>query len=82
MSAKVTKEEILKDYNKLVSLAEKHFAKKQYESSVTAIKTAALLMYNFNLIYTDERLESLLHKIADVYIPQLSIERTDKAVLF
>lgn len=82
MSAKVTKEEILKDYNKLVSLAEKYFAKKQYERSVTAIKTAALLMYNFNLIYTDERLESLLHKIADVYIPQLSIERTDKAVLF
>ena len=79
---KITKDKVLKDYNKLVFIAEKLFEKKQYESSVTAIKTAAMLMYNFNLIYTCERLESLLHKIADVYIPQLTSEKTDKTVLF
>ena len=79
---KITKDRVLKDYNKLVLLAEKLFEKKQYERTAVVIKTAALLMYNFNIIYTDERLESLLHKIAYVYIPQLATEKADKTVLF
>lgn len=79
---KITKGKVIKDYNKLVSLAERLFAKKRYENAVTATKTAASLMYNFNFIYTDERLESLLHKISDVYISELTVEKTDKTVLF
>lgn len=79
---KITQDKILKDYNKLVFLSEKLFAKKQYENAVTAIKTAASLMYNFNIIYTDARLESLLHKIADVHISQLTTKKTEKTVLF
>ena len=41
---KITKGKVIKDYNKLVSLAERLFAKKRYENAVTATKTAASLM--------------------------------------
>ena len=78
----ITKDKVLADYNRLVALAEKLFDKKRYEDCVAVIKTASLLMYNFNIVYTDERLENLLHKIGDFYIRELPAKKNDKIVLF
>lgn len=82
MSNRITKEKIIKDYEKLVSLAENLFRKNRYEDSIVVIRTAAFLMYNFNIIYTDEKLENLIHKIANVFIAELPAENYDKTVLF
>lgn len=79
---KVTKEKVLSDYNRLVVLAEKLFAKKRYEDCLSVVKTAAFLMYNFNLIYADERLENLLHKCGDFFVSQLPQSTAVKTVLF
>lgn len=79
---KINKEKILSDFNKLVIIAEKLFDKKQYKDCIAVIRTAALLMYNFNIVYTDERLETLLHKIAVVFIAELPAETDDRTVLF
>lgn len=79
---KVTKEKVLSDYNRLVALSKKLFAKKRYEDCLSAVKIAAFLMYNFNLIYADEHLETLLHKCGDIFVPPLPSSSDIKTVLF
>lgn len=61
----ITKEIILKDYNKLKQLAENSLNKEKYNDAEFFIKRAATLMYNSNIIYKDDDLENMLKELSD-----------------
>lgn len=64
----IDKNIILRDYTKLKQLALKNAEKKRFDNAVFYLKRAAILMYNSNIIYTDEVLESLLQNISEQII--------------
>lgn len=60
----VTKQRVFSDFNKLKILARKYLEKKKYEEVMEILKIAARLMYNFNLIYTDDEMENMIVNIS------------------
>jgi hypothetical protein len=61
----ITSNRVLNDYNKLKKLSKFASKIKQYSAAMDLISIAANLMYNFNIIYYDKELESLLEEIAE-----------------
>ena len=61
----ITKELILKDYNKLKHLAETCLKKNKFNDAAFFIEKAASLMYNSNLLYKDDDLENMLKELSD-----------------
>lgn len=55
---------IMRDYNKLKKLTKRSFDKAKYEDACLFMKKAALLMYNSNIIYTDDDFEFMIDKIS------------------
>lgn len=85
MKHKITKEIVLKDYRKLIKLAFFTFNLKLYSQSMDIIANAANLMYNFNIIYTDNEIESLLIKIAQRLFANVHFNSTtpnQKSIVF
>lgn len=82
----ITKEIILRDYEKLKRLAAKNIRRKRWETACAFIKTAATLMYNSNLIYADDELESDVKLIAENVLGKAwqveESQRTGKRVVF
>ena len=71
----ISKELILRDYQKLKSLAAKNIRHKHWESACIFTKMAANLMYNSNLIYADDELEENLKKIAESVLEKPVFEK-------
>ncbi len=67
MKLEVTKDIVLRDYNKLKSIAFKFYEKRRIKESLISIEVACDLMYNFNLLYCDDDIEKLIHTISRVY---------------
>jgi len=62
---KLTKLTLLNDYNKFVSKAQYLAKKNDLKGALTFIDASIRIAYNFNFIYTDDRLESLLKFVAE-----------------
>ncbi len=60
-----TREDIVTIYHKWVSKAEIAVINKEYNTALRNIAISARWMYNFNIIYTDERLENQIRDIAN-----------------
>jgi len=67
MKFEVTKDIVMKDYNKLKSIALKFYENRKFEESLISIEVACDLMYNFNLLYCDDDIENLIHTISRIY---------------
>lgn len=67
---KVTKTVVLKDFEKLKSLAKKGIQNGDYDFSASCVQRAANLMYNSNLRYKDDELESDLEIISRRIFPE------------
>lgn len=81
----VTKERVFSDFNKLKILCKKNLEKKEYEEAIESLKIAAKLMYNFNLVYTDDELEKMILNISKNIFQNISnkeIERKSNTVVF
>ena len=81
----VTKERIFSDFNKLKTLCKKNLEKEEYEEAIECLKIAARLMYNFNLIYTDDDLEKTILNISKKFFQNISNkenERENNTVVF
>lgn len=63
------KEEIIRYYQKIKRFAFREFQKGNYNTSIDHIDSAAILMYNLNLIYTDAELEELMRNISKKVLP-------------
>ena len=74
----ISKESIVKDYQKLKLLADKNIKHSHWDSACIFIKMAANLMYNSNLIYADDELEDNLKKIACAVLDKPSFAKGNK----
>ncbi|WP_165253951.1 hypothetical protein [Adlercreutzia sp. ZJ304] len=62
---KISEEHVTSLYESYVNQARKCLEKNNYNSAVYYAKKAAKLMYNYNLIYTDVRLEELITSLSE-----------------
>lgn len=74
----INKNTILRDYTKLKHLALRFADKKDYAKAVFYMQQAAFLMYNINLLYTDDELENLLKCISEQIIVRCSEKKQSK----
>lgn len=68
MNCKIDTHKTINDFNKLKTYANKCFSKHDYKQALSAIETASKLMYNFNLIYTDDDMENMLSQIGQIVL--------------
>jgi len=74
----VTETIVLRDYNKLKRLASFSYTAGLYSWAMDITRVAASLMYNFNIIYYDEDLETLLEKISKKVICKRPVKSAGK----
>ncbi|AFA48875.1 hypothetical protein [Acetobacterium woodii] len=86
MKQKINKERVLKDFDKLKNYSKICCEKNNYAESFCAIETACKLMYAFNVIYTDDCLESTLSEMAANVLKDKKIRtreiNSDRKILF
>ena len=73
----ITKEVILKDYQKLKRLVDKSVKQGKWENACCFVKMAANLMYNSNLIYADDELESFLKTISEKILEAPDVKKSE-----
>lgn len=76
---KITEKKIIKEFEKLKKLSEIFFKLKLYGTSLEILSILSKLMYNFNLVYTDDQCENLLKKISEKTLN--SIEKRERVKL-
>ena len=82
----ITKELILKDYNKLKFLALKALKKGKHNEAAFYVTKAASLMYNSNIIYKDDDLEKILNEMNEKLFSEetkiIRLENSKKIVFY
>ena len=76
--SKINSNSVSKIFNKAVERAFKYYARNRIELSLREIEFASKWMYQFNQIYSDQRIESILSKISSDNIPNHIIESSDR----
>lgn len=80
---KINKNVILKDYNKLKKIAKRNLSINNMEAACFYTQKAATLMYNYNLIYSDDELEDFLRIVASKIIDATSYKTIEsKRIVF
>ena len=69
----ITANTIADDYAKLQAIILKLIKRKKYEKACFFMMKAAVLMYNANLIYTDDELEHYLNELSCMVLPESSV---------
>lgn len=77
----ITRELVLRDYNKLKKLAEKAYLNGKITDCLDYVSFLSFLMYNFNIIYADDEIENLLRNISKKYLCK-NVKLDRKTVLF
>lgn len=72
------REDILRIYNKLVIKACQKYKSNEFEESLDWIVTASTWMYYFNIIYSDIKLEEVIHHISEKVISESVINDKEK----
>lgn len=76
-------ENIIKQYNKVIRLAEISYNKGNFDKCLFHIKVAANIAYNINFKYTDKRIEELLENISGKILSHLTpSQNNDRTILF
>ena len=80
----ITKERVFKDFEKLKQFSYEAYKNDKLSMSIEYAKNAARLMYNFNFIYTDDKLEELIVLLSKkIFVNQESIVETyEKRIVF
>ena len=63
----ITRELVIRDYNKLKKLAKKAFLNGKITDCLDYVSFLSFLMYNFNIIYADDEIENLLRNVSKKY---------------
>lgn len=77
----ITRELVIRDYNKLKKLAKKAFLNGKITDCLDYVSFLSFLMYNFNIIYADDEIENLLRNISKKYLCK-NVKLDRKTVLF
>lgn len=76
--AKLLRKDILKAYDKIKRMAGQAYSKRNYDKSIHYISLAAKVAVYFNWIYTDEELESLMKKLSQAVLSDISANTQNK----
>lgn len=79
---KYTLDELMRVYERIVSYSERAFKKGDYGKCLCGIEAAAWFQYNINDVYTDERLNGLLRRLADILCMPVQLELEPNTVCF
>lgn len=78
----INEKKIQYDYNKLKKIARVYMEKRDFEKSLKAIELLGNMMYNINLFYTDDEIESIISTISAVVNEKNYFLANEKRVLF
>lgn len=76
--AKLLRKDIVKAYDKIKRMADQAYSKRNYDKSIHYINLAAKVAVYFNWIYTDEELESLMKKLSQAILSDISADTQNK----
>lgn len=80
---KISREQVLKDYNKLKIVARKYTQRNNYEKALRTIFVAAGFMYTYSQIYFDDEMEQLIKIIGNnLYLNISKREDEPKKIMF
>jgi hypothetical protein len=70
------------DYNEFKSIANELILKKKFDDAEKFIVAASRIAYNFNFIYADKELDSMLKQISCFYIDEVDFDKIDGRYVF
>ncbi len=80
---KITKNNIIEDYQYFKEQASKSFSNKEFDKSIIFLELSAKIGYKFNFIYTDDEIENLIDNIGkNILDDEIVIERKHNKIVF
>ncbi len=73
---------IMSDYEKLKKLGIKLYEKRRFDECISVLKTLSWLMYNYNIVYTDDDIENIIISLASKYYTVKKVNTNNTYVLF
>lgn len=73
---------IMSDYEKLKKLGIKLYKKRRFDECISVLKSLSWLMYNYNIIYTDDDIENIIISLASEYHTVKKVNTNNTYVLF